>query len=356
MSPSVSIRRCRMSALAAFAGSLVAALPAPAAPPPMPDPAPQRPFAATSVWNQRVAARASLAADSQAMVANLGRQVRSAGAWINSWQWSTPVYEVPADQPAFAVHLDTPSAMFTTAADAAALTRQLSATPIPLAARPAAGSDHHVVVWQPSTDTMWELWIARLAQTTQGPVWHAAWGSRIDGVSASAGINVAPFGATASGLPMAGGLMTRDEVTNRSIPHALALAIPETAARHFVWPANRTDGNSTASDAIPEGAHLRLDPNLDVDELGLPPLARAMAVAAQRYGIVVRDRAGAVAFYAEDTGPLGLLQDFGGVTPAALLARFPWNRLQVLEPTRSSSTRSPSGERSSRGRRPARTG
>src|SRR4051795_1400646 len=150
-----------MSALAAIAGTLAAALPAPAAQPATPDPAPQRPFAATSVWNQTVSAKAPLADGSQAMVANLGRQVRSAGAWVNSWQWSTPVYRVAADQPTFAVHLDTPSTMYTNSADAAALTRQLSATPIPLTARPASGTDHHLVIWQPATDTMWELWIAR---------------------------------------------------------------------------------------------------------------------------------------------------------------------------------------------------
>jgi hypothetical protein len=356
MSLQVSIPRCRMSALAAIAGTLAAALTATAAPRPMPDPAPQRPFSATSVWNAAVPAKAPLADNSEAMVADLGRQVRGAGAWINSWQWSTPVYQVPSGQATVAVRLDTPSSMYTNAADAAELTRQLAAVPIPLTAQPAAGTDHHLVIWQPSTDTMWELWLARLVQTAQGPVWHAAWGSRIDGASASTGINAYPFGATASGLPMVGGLMTRDEVTNRSIPHALALAIPETAAHRFVWPANRTDGNSSSPDVLPEGAHLRLDPTVDVDALGLPPLARAMAVAAQRYGIIVRDRAGAVAFYAEDTGPLGMVQDFGGLTPAALLARFPWNRLQVLEPTRASSTRSPSGARSSRGHRQARRG
>jgi hypothetical protein len=173
-------------------------------------------------------------------------------------------------------------------------------------------------------------------QTVNGPEWHAAWGSRIDNFSASAGINAAPFGATASGLPMLGGLMTRDEVSNRSIPHALALAIPQTAAGRFVWPANRTDGNSTAANAIPEGTRFRLDPSVNVDNLGLPPLAQAMARAAQRYGIVVRDRADAVTFYAEDLGPLGITQDFGGLTPGALLARFPWQQLQVVEPTRSS--------------------
>lgn len=327
------IPRRLVTGLGVIAGLLVAALPAPAAAP-AGDPAPRRPFAPTSVWNAVVPVKAPIAPSSSAMVAELVRQVQTAGAWINSTQWSTPVYEVPADQATVAVTLDTPSTMYTKASDAAELRQQLAAVPIPLTARPAGGTDKHIVIWQPATDTMWELWLARLVAGAGGAQWHAAWGSRIDNVSASEGTNRFPFGATASGLPMIGGLMTRDEVNARVIPHALALAIPETAAGRYVWPANRTDGQSTAPAAIPEGAHLRLDPSVDVDGLGLPPVTRAMAIAAQRYGIIVRDRAGAVAFYSEDTGPLGALADWGGLTPAQLLARFPWSRLQVLEPTR----------------------
>jgi hypothetical protein len=63
-----------------------------------------------------------------------------------------------------------------------------------------------------------------------------------------------------------------------------------------------------------------------------------MAEAAQRYGIVVRDRTHqAVAFFAEDTSPAGsdpyhgASGVFGGKMPDELLADFPWNRLQVLK-------------------------
>ncbi len=59
-----------------------------------------------------------------------------------------------------------------------------------------------------------------------------------------------------------------------------------------------------------------------------------MAEAAQRYGIVIRDRSGVVAFYAQDPKPSG--RDpypaiFGGTYPDELLAKFPWGRLQVLK-------------------------
>jgi hypothetical protein len=61
-----------------------------------------------------------------------------------------------------------------------------------------------------------------------------------------------------------------------------------------------------------------------------------MAEAVQRYGMVVRDQAGSVAFYAEDptqfgsdpyVGPRGFFHDR---YPSAMLADFPWQHLEVL--------------------------
>lgn len=294
---------------------------------------PERPFASTSVWNSPLREAAPLVANSAAMVADLRRQVRSAGVWINSHEWSVPVYRPAAGAATVPVTIDASSAMFTTLGDAQTLQGRLTAVPIPPGARPAAGTDGHLVIWQPSTDTLWELWRARPVPGAGGLVWQAAWGSRIDRVSESDGTNLAPFGATASGLPITGGLMTREEIRRRDIPHALALALPDTAAGRWVWPAGRTDGRSVVTDAIPQGSRLRLDPKLDVASLRLPPLTRAMALAAQRYGIIVRDHAGAVAFYAEDPSRFGITYDWaGGLDPAQALARFPWSRLQVVVP------------------------
>jgi hypothetical protein len=69
-------------------------------------------------------------------------------------------------------------------------------------------------------------------------------------------------------------------------------------------------------------------------------LVRMIAVAAQRYGIIVRDQAGAVTFYGEDTdaegrpnpyyGPGGYFQ---GQYVSALLQAFPWSHLQAMRDT-----------------------
>jgi hypothetical protein len=129
--------------------------------------------------------------------------------------------------------------------------------------------------------------------------------------------------------------MTIRELQARRIDHALALAIPNTAAGQVTWPAQRGDGRTTGPSAIPEGTQFRINPSVDVSRLGLSPLGLAMARAAQRYGMIVRDTAGCVCFYGEDpvttTGdPYGGI--FGGQYPNQLLRGFPWGRLQVVAP------------------------
>jgi hypothetical protein len=180
---------------------------------------------------------------------------------------------------------------------------------------------------------MWEFW--RLARTQSGG-WRAAYGGRMRHVSTNEGRYTSPpaWGASATSLPWIGGLMRISEIRAGRIDHALALAIPEARKDVYSWPAQRTDGLSTRPNVLPEGARLRIDPNVDLDRIPLSPLVRAMAEAAQTYGIVIRDTAGSVAFYGEDApgnlyyGSGGI---FGGSYPDVLLATFPWSDLQVLE-------------------------
>ena len=143
------------------------------------------------------------------------------------------------------------------------------------------------------------------------------------------------WGATATSIPLLGGLMRIDEIRQGRIDHALAMAIPLTLKGAWSWPAQRTDGSvDTNADAIPQGARFRIDPKLDLNTLQMDPLVRMMAVAAQKYGIVVRDTAGAVTFYGEDPTPTGS-NPWGGFYgqkyPSELLAQFPWASLQALK-------------------------
>jgi hypothetical protein len=117
------------------------------------------------------------------------------------------------------------------------------------------------------------------------------------------------------------------------IDHALAIAIPEPRYNLFTTPAQRTDGFRFTPAAIPEGTRFRIDPNLDLSTLTMPPVTRIIAEAVQKYGMVVRDRAGSVSFYAEDPTPTGTNPYpgfYNNQYPDKMLASFPWSRLQAL--------------------------
>jgi len=289
-------------------------------------------FGPQTVWNAPLAADAPLDPASAQVTGDLVRQVDEEyqsdfQPTINTARFSSPVYTVAGDQPTVRVTLDKPRGQAP-----AALEEQFTRVPLPADALPAAGSDGHALVWQPATDTMWEFW--KLRRAADG--WHASWGGRLDSVSTGPGHfagSEANFGATATSLPLAGGLMTVDELRSGRIDHALAIALPDVRAGVAALPAQRSDGRAQSPAAAPSGAHFRLDPSLDVESLGLPPVTLAMARAAQRYGIVVRDGSANVTFYGEDPTPSGTdpyPAIFGGQRPSELLRTFPWRSLQLL--------------------------
>jgi hypothetical protein len=284
-------------------------------------------FAPTSVWNAPLPGGAPLSPESSRLSTALSAEVRkemseNTGPWINHDQFSVPVYTVGAQVPTVRVQLDTYSP---------ALQAAFEAVPIPRGAREAAGGDGSLAIYQPATDTLWEFWLAE--NRLDG--WHAGWGGRMTRFSESPGYFSDSYGASGTGLSLLGGLMTIKEMQAGTIDHALALAIPNTAADEIVWPAQRGDGHTTGPTAIPEGTHFRIDPSLDLARLNLPPLALAMARAAQKYGIIVRDTSACVTFFGEDPhtangDPYGGI--FGGQHPNQLLRAFPWDSLQVVAP------------------------
>lgn len=210
--------------------------------------------------------------------------------------------------------------------------------PIPAGAIPAAGTDSTLTLYDPTTDQLWEFWVLR-KQAKNPNKWEACWGGRIDNVSKSPGFFDSPYGASASGLVTTGSMVTLKEAASGKIEHAMALNLIETGHHSRIWyPANRSDGNSSNPNAIPEGARLRLDPSVNVDALQMTPLAKAIAKAAQKHGFIVVDTAHAVAVIAESgqaqqakTGkdPWGPI--LGGVPNYKQLEGFPWDKVQVIQ-------------------------
>jgi hypothetical protein len=301
--------------------------------------APFRFFSPVSFWNVRLAANAPLDPTSAAVVAALNKTIAAeeqakTGPWINTTEYSIPIYTVPANQPTTRVQLANET-------HNPALSKAWSAVPLPANAQPAAGSDGILAVWQPATDRLWEFW--RLLHEADG--WHASWGGAMHHVSTNPGVygpQAWPgaqtwWGVSASSLSLLGGLISLEDLELGKINHALAMAIPGPRVGVYTTPAQRTDGKGTNPHALPEGAHLRLNPNLRLMTLHLPRLTLMIAEAAQRYGIFITDGAPIAELYAQDPTPTGAnpYTSPGGYYeskyPSQLLATFPWQQLQLLK-------------------------
>jgi hypothetical protein len=318
-----------------------ASKPAPASvPAPVPPVVALRLFAADSVWNAPLPANAPLDPANAVLTKTLRDTVAQNisagwGPWISTAETS-PLYTVPDNQPTIRVKLDA-------GAWATGLQQTFESVPIPPNATPAAGPDAHMTVWQPSTDRLWEFFKA----SKQADGWHASYGGAMSDVSSSPGyfdtgswpgLSQPVWGATATSLPVIAGTIMLDELRAGVIPHALAMNIPWAKPNVYSFPAQRTDGASSDPNAIPEGARFRLDPTLDLNTLNLPPVTRMIAVAAQQYGMIVRDQTGhAISLFAENTGtasPNPYFSSsgfFGGPDPSAVMKAFPWDRLQLVK-------------------------
>jgi hypothetical protein len=319
---------------------------------------PDREFAASSYVHRPLPPATAKLPLSDVFVRNIVRQVSVHGTSVNIDQYTPPLYVVAPDAPAMrvkAARASDPRWSF------GPLQRQWTDVPRPDGFQPSAGTDKDAIIYQPSTGRYFEFWgleSGNMAETGLNgdrlPQWQAAWGGRIDNLAKSPGyFSPTPdghkFGVAATSLALLAGLMTIAELKVGTINHVLHVALPETRRGFWVHPAQRTDGAADRPDAIPQGTLFRLPASLDLAGLRLDPFARMIAGAVQKHGMIVRDTAGVVAFYAENPlstqphthpyfGEGGILRCPGGrAVPACypdghnLLAGFPWEGLEAVQ-------------------------
>lgn len=413
-----------------------------------------------SVWNTYELDNAEADPNSGSLVATIASWGSHNMNGINSMAYSSPIYTAPAGQPTMKVVLDwnTPP-----------LNAAIQAVPIPQHATASQGTDEHMVIYQPSSNEMWEFWHMRqglLPPTTasfsatvspggdlaagtyyyrvtslsangettpseafpvvvpesgssvalsfkgviygQGydvyrgsdtltaryvgalheatnnygivvtytdtggatptadpPVtntattpgqWHAGWGGRITNVSSDSGyyhlvhpaegiLEEPNWGATASSLPIADGMITLGDLEQGHIDHAMQLLVPAARAGVHSYPAQRSDGGDTSATSVPEGAHFVLSKTVDCSQ-ETTPFMRMVCVAAQNYGFIVNDQTGGgLALRAEDPAPLEQAGrpnpypvyyiDSSGKQqrPYQMMASFPWATLRLLPMT-----------------------
>jgi chitodextrinase len=357
------------------------------------------PFAASSFWNTPLSASTPANPNTAAYVNEITNQVcygstafaitppnitttpctTSNISALNINNWTAPLYVVPANQPLVPVTRCSGYATSTTFSNAVA-----GGVPIPADAHasgqtnvPDNDTDAEIQIYQPSTNTLWEFW---RAQKQSNGSWAACWGGVINNVSESNGIFPNNTGATATSLPLIGGIPRIEEFQAGQIDHVIDLSLGQNFYRTplpgitsttctatpptctvpanitdpsrvaYSWPATRNDGWNSNTLAIPEGQRFRLNPNLNLSTLGLSPMAMTIAVAAQKYGFVVDDSGHSVAIrlgnpttyttaglpnpYTTGVGVGGVnngnLGLFDGKSQSQIMANFPWGQLQAL--------------------------
>ena len=144
--------------------------------------------------------------------------------------------------------------------------------------------DRHVLVVDTSSCHLYEVYAAH-----PGATWHAGSGAAWD-LRSNARRPDGWTSADAAGLPILPGLVRYDEVAAGRIDHAIRVTVPVTQ-RSYVWPASHQAGSTNSASAPPMGAWFRLKASVDVNRF--TGAARVIAIAMQRYGMIVADNGSA---------------------------------------------------------------
>lgn len=146
---------------------------------------------------------------------------------------------------------------------------------------PDATGDRHVILHDPAGCKVYELFAATKSATG----WKAGSGAVFD-LRSNKLRTPGWTSADAAGLPIFAGLVRYDEVAAGRIDHAIRVTVPRSQAK-YVWPARHQASDSTSTALPPMGLRLRLKASVNV--ASLPKQARIVAVAMQKYGVIVAD-------------------------------------------------------------------
>jgi hypothetical protein len=192
---------------------------------------------------------------------------------------------------------------------------------------PAAGGDTHYAVADASTGKVYGLWRADFAGSTK----TAEWG----GVAALGGDGRDTSGSsTASRISRYAAVIRASEIAAGNIPHALFFGSDIVRPTEFRYPAQGTDGRSSAPVTIPLGARVQLDPAVNLAAIpGITPGELAVGRALQKYGAYCGDSGGArmgFLFEYPDGGSRTVYERAGLAWDYFDMAHLPWHRLRVL--------------------------
>jgi hypothetical protein len=253
-----------------------------------------RPYSNDSIWNTPIGPSPQYDPHSAEMIATIGLN-GDGEIYSDPSQYTFPVYVVDKTSPRWTVDCIEYKCLIVTpnGTDSA---RQLRDVPIPHNARSSSGHDAQMIIVDEASNAEYDFWHVEKTESGwkvgNGSVYNILW----DGMPTR-------YNSRGAGVPYFAGLIRPWEIRKGQIEHAIAFGYPEPAHAQCVFPASKTDGDSTLTYAIPEGARLQLDPSLtdaDFDSMGLDGTGKIIARALQEYGMFLIDSAGVPKVYVED--------------------------------------------------------
>lgn len=141
------------------------------------------------------------------------------------------------------------------------------------------GSDHHILVVDTETCTLYEIFDASFENGGWSGGGGAIWDLNSNALRPDTWTS-----ADAAGLPILPGLVRYDEIAAGEIKHALRFTAEETAG--YIWPGRHLTAD--AQDGVPPfGARFRLKADYDIS--GFPTEMQVILQAMKTYGIMLAD-------------------------------------------------------------------
>jgi hypothetical protein len=274
-------------------------------------------YAATSFWNTPISATPSIDPNSAAMVSTSISAYASSSNLSNGNDWGLSYVYATASSETYTItcteYCNSSTTVF----------------PIPAGALPNTGSDEHLSVingeneldmWQAKYNASNNTWTASTITTTT-----------INGWGANCPEGQLCLGSDAAGFALLGGALRPEEIGAGVIQHALAIMTPLNRSGYIACPATGSDGQSSSSSAIPEGAQIQLNPSFNVAAQSWAPWQKTIAVALQQYGAFINDTGGALSIYGvSDMNSGNTTWASVGMTKSPSLSWIPWSQMQVL--------------------------
>jgi hypothetical protein len=276
--------------------------------------------AGSSPWNTPLGGVAAADASSSGMISAFSQAVASGGGLVISVKrWTVPAYMATSSSPRYNVQLTAPWRP----------ANSMLNVPIPPESAPDPAGDGHMAIFEPATGCQYDFWEA--VKTSSG--WSASWANSLKYNSTSTGVFPKGLSARGSGFATTAGVIWPQELAQGEIRHALMFSYGATKAGGPVSPATESDGRTSTSSAIPEGARLQLDPSVNLDALGLTGYERTIAVALQRYGMYLGDSGSPPSLYAINPQSYGSTNPYSsawGDQTYVYLNKIPADRFRVV--------------------------